>query len=135
MWLAIVALVAAIWWLVPRRTSPSPTPAVPEPQAAEPQRRSTPALEEPEAPDDAEPIAAPLPRDEVELPSPSSPVDGGVADPDSVERRRDEMLGTVLGRLNADLAAAEESGNEEEAERLRIRIERLSQRRDELAEP
>jgi len=92
-------------------------------------------LEEPEAPDDAEPIAAPLPRDEVELPSPSSPVDGGVADPDSVERRRDEMLGTVLGRLNADLAAAEESGNEEEAERLRIRIERLSQRRDELAEP
>jgi hypothetical protein len=134
-WLAIVALVAAIWWLVPRRTSPSPTPPVPEPQAVEPQRKSTPVLEAREAPEDAEPIAAPLPRDEVELPSSSPPVDGGVADAGSIEQRRDAMLGTVLDRLNADLAAAEESGNEEEAERLRIRIERLRQRRDELAEP
>lgn len=96
--------------------------------------KPTPIPVEPEDMDDREPVTVPLPRDQVELPS-TAPADGGVDDPISVEQRRDEMLSTVLERLSAELEAAEEAGNEEEAARLRIRIERLSQRRDELAEP
>ncbi len=139
-WLAIVAVAVVAWWLFPRAPtsapSASPAPAaVSEPPSAE--RRPTPAEipTEPVGTDEQEPIAAPLPRHEVELPEPPSSMDGGVEDPVPVEQRRDEMLGTVLDRLNEDLRAAEEAGDDEEAARLKIRIERLRQRRDELAEP
>ena len=134
-WLAIVALLALVWWLVPRPTSPSPTaePATSERREPTPKPGSIPV--EHEETKEREPVAVPLPRHEVELSEAAAPADGGVDDPVPVERRRDEMLSTVLARLNAELEAAEEAGNEEEAARLRIRVERLSQRRDELAEP
>ena len=44
------------------------------------------------------------------------------------------MLGVVLDRLQGDLRAAQEAGDEERAAQLKIRIDRLEQRRSELSE-
>ncbi len=148
MWVVIVAVVAAaVWWLVPQGTSPSQEPDPQEPAATAPARpapieapppdvtadeEATQALD-----DDASPTAAPLPRDQVELPADVGATDAGVRDdaPVDVAARRDAMLGTVLDRLREDLQAAEEAGDAEAEARIRVRIERLEARRQELAEP
>jgi DNA-binding ferritin-like protein len=64
-------------------------------------------------------------------------LDAGVEDdtPADANGRRDAMLTTVLDRLEQDLRAAEEAGDEDRASQLRVRIERLEERRRELAEP
>lgn len=135
LWIAIVAVLAAIWWLVPRGTSPSQAPAVVEPAEPPPAAERIAQPEEPTS-DDEEPFAAPLPRDEVELPDTPAMPDAGVAsdDPASLEEKRDQMLTAVLDRLRRDVSAAEEAGDDERAARLRVRIERLEQRQSELAE-
>lgn len=95
------------------------------------------APSESDAPSDVgEPFAAPLPRDEVQLPEKRSAPDAGIEsdDPATVEEKRDQMLSVVLDRLSEDLRAAEEAGDEERAAQLKVRIERLEKRRDELRE-
>lgn len=141
-WIATVALAAAaLWWLYPEEPPPSQAPSIPEPPALqaspEPSRSKMAAPSESDAPSDVgEPFAAPLPRDEVQLPEKRSAPDAGIEsdDPATVEEKRDQMLSVVLDRLSEDLRAAEEAGDEERAAQLKVRIERLEKRRDELRE-
>ncbi len=148
-WVIIVAVVAAVvWWLVPQGTSPSQEPAA-ETKANDRERAQRAAPVDPlpaagtrPASGDAEradapPTAEPLPRDEVALPPTPGAGDAGVpgdaaGDPAA---RREAMLTTVLDRLREDLRAAEDANDEEQAARLRVRIERLEARRQELGEP
>ncbi len=144
-WVFAVALVAAaLWWLLPKQDRVDDLPSIPEPpelQAAPAPRREARVDEtDPVAPSDegdGEPLAKPLPRDEVLLPEKQAAMDAGVPNDDSasVEEKRNRMLGVVLDRLRDDLRAAEDAGDGDRAERLKVRIERLEQRRSELAEP
>ena len=113
--------------LGPAAAEPTPAPSRLEPEAAEQERT------EPSAEDEGEPFVTPLPRDEIQLPAKAAP-DGGVADDDSssIEEKRDRMLGVVLEQLEEDLRAAEEAGDEQRAARIRVRRDRLEQRRNEL---
>lgn len=143
-WIASVALAAAAaWWLYPRDSAPPTAPAVsesaeavptPEPQQ-QPQALADPAQSDTPADEEGEPFVTPLPREEVVLPDRQGATDAGVAsdDPISREEKRDRMLGVVLDRLQDDLRAAQEAGDEERAAQLKIRIERLEQRRSELS--
>jgi hypothetical protein len=150
-WVMIVAVVAAlVWWLVPQGTSPSQEPKATsetDPARNAPTREAfedpSPSVEVDRPPigadsPDAPPTAKPLPRDEVALPATAGVFDAGVEDdepPTDANRRRDAMLTTVLDRLEQDLRTAEEAGDEDRASQLRVRIERLEERRRELAEP
>lgn len=141
---SVVLAAAAAWWLYPKDSGPSRPPSIPEsaeaPPDAKPQRQPR-ALAAPtngDAPTDEErePSATPLPREEVVLPEKQKTADAGVPtdDPASTEEKRDRMLGVVLDRLQEDLRAAQEAGDEERAAQLKIRIDRLEQRRSELTE-
>lgn len=142
-WVFAVALVAAaLWSLLPKQDRLDELPSIPEPpelQAAPAPRREVRVDETaPVTPsDEGEPLAKPLPRDEVLLPEKRAAMDAGVPNDDSasIEEKRDRMVGVVLERLHDDLRAAEDAGDEDRAERLMVRIERLEQRRSELAEP
>jgi len=145
-WITLVALAAAaLLWVDAKEEDAPPAPEA-TPASAPPTRAApaapdpppeVPAEVEPPPAADAPPTAAPLPREQVELPSSQKAPDGGVPerDPAATEERRNDMMGTVLDRLNEDLRAAEEAGDEERANELRIRIERLEARRRELTEP
>ena len=139
---AVALVAAATAWLLPRQDHASDLPSIPEPpelEAAPPSRLDArvdePGLDVPS--EEREPLAKPLPRDEVLLPEKLAAMDAGVPsdDPSSVDEKRDRMLGVVLDRLHDDLRAAEDAGDEERADRVRVRIERLERRRSELAEP
>ncbi|MGB5284420.1 MAG: hypothetical protein WBN29_07905 [Polyangiales bacterium] len=144
-WIASLALaVAAAWWLYPQDSGPGRAPSfpdsaeaipTPEPQQ-QPQALAAPAQSDTPADGQGEPFATPLPREEVLLPEKQRTADAGVAsdDPISREEKRDRMLGVVLDRLQDDLRAAQEAGDEEQAAQLKIRIDRLEQRRSELSE-
>jgi hypothetical protein len=142
-WVFAAALVAAaVAWLLPSRDRVGDLPSTPEPP--ELQTAPAPRLEARVAEPDfdahsemGEPLAQPLPRDQVPLPEKRAAMDAGVAsdDPASVDEKRDRMLGVVLDRLKDDLRAAQEAEDDERVERLRVRIERLEQRRSELAQP
>ena len=140
-WVAAVALVAGLlWWTQTRDGDRVDAPPRPEPVVAEPAPEPPPSepeavreRPEPGAEGESEPIATPLPRDEVQLPATGAP-DGGVDDDDpaSIEVKRDRMLGVVLEQLEEDLRAAEEAGDEQRAARIRVRRDRLEQQRNEL---
>ncbi len=133
---------AGVWWLSAERDRPGPASSTKTPSEAQaPLEPSPRAIAAPQdrkvAADDDEPVAAPLPRDEVVLPEKQGTVDAGVAsvDPASREERRDRMLGVVLDRLHEDLRHAKDAGDEDRAAQLRIRIDRLEERRSALEEP
>ncbi|MFW2387424.1 MAG: hypothetical protein ACN4G0_03755 [Polyangiales bacterium] len=142
LWVGAVALVAAaIWWTRSTNERPIADSAAPEPSHAEP-ATAPPSPPEPErAPpgptpsgdDEGEPVAVPLPREEVELPAKQAS-DAGVADadPSTPEERRDRMLGVVLEQLDEDLREAKEAGDEERAARIRVRRDRLKEQRGEI---
>jgi|GEM_PF-4817112 len=142
--LAVVALLAAVWWLAPTSTSPTQAPSIAREsskpgQVSEKHAIPAPPRTKNDAPgstDDA-PTTIPPPRDALELPRADPTLDAGVTSDDSssVSEKQDRMLMTVLDRLRADLETAEAAADEEEARRLKIRIERLEARRRELAEP
>mgnify|MGYP001814838212 CR=1 FL=1 len=149
-WITLVALAAAalLWAEAHEPDAPETQSATTDSAPARPSA-STASTLSPEAPEeadeldppppspDAPPTATPLPRGEVELPPSAQALDGGVPerDPASTAERRDDMMAAVLERLNEDLRAAEEAGDAERAEQLRVRIERLEDRRRELTEP
>ncbi len=146
-WFLIASLAlaaAAAWWLYPKESGPGRAPSftdsaeavpTPEPQR-QPQALAAPAQSDTPADGQGEPFATPLPREEVLLPEKQGTSDAGVASDDPISRKekRDRMLGVVLDRLQGDLRAAQEAGDEERAAQLKIRIDRLEQRRSELSE-
>lgn len=149
-WITLAALAAAalLWADANEADAPETSSAATASAPAKPSAPATSTLapEAPEEPDkpelpppapDAPPTATPLPRGQVELPSSAQALDGGVPerDPASTAERRDDMMASVLERLNEDLRAAEEAGDGERAAQLRVRIERLEARRRELTEP
>ena len=107
-WVFAVALVAAAsWWLLPKQDHAGDVPSIPEPPELEaaPSPRLGARVDEPDldAPsDEGEPLAKPLPRDQVPLPEKLAVMDAGVPsdDPSSVDEKRDRMLGVVLDRLS-----------------------------------
>jgi hypothetical protein len=147
--LAVGLTAAGVWWLSgpdgrhgPAHSAEVPAeaqkaPAEPSPRGIVAAREAEDAVDSDPAADDGEPIAAPLPREEVVLPEKLGTADGGVAsgDPASNDERRDQMLGVVLDRLQEDLHQAKDAGDEERAAQLQIRIDRLEARRSALKEP
>lgn len=139
---AVALAAAAAWWLYPEDGSSRQPSSIREPAetptTAEPRRQALAAARDQDAPADEEgkPVATPLPRDEVVLREKHETSDAGVAndDPASTEEKRDRMLEVVLDRLQEDLRAAQEAGDEARAAQLEVRIDRLVQRRSELTE-